>query len=125
MAILDGVILDDIKKLLGLDKDYDVFDLDTILGINTVFANLQQLGVGQDEAFQLLDNTEKWSEFYAHLGMETNFAQVKSLIFMRVKLMFDPPTSSFALESYNKQIAELEWRLNVQADWEANRVRQS
>lgn len=123
MAILDGVILDDIKKLLGLDKDYDVFDLDTILGINTVFANLQQLGVGQDEAFQLLDNTEKWSEFYAHLGMETNFAQVKSLIFMRVKLMFDPPTSSFALDSYNKQIAELEWRLNVQADWEANRVR--
>lgn len=124
MAILDGVILDDIKKQLGLDKDYDVFDLDTILGINTVFANLQQLGVGpKDEAFQLLDNTEKWSEFYAHLGMETNFAQVKSLIFMRVKLMFDPPTSSFALDSYNKQIAELEWRLNVQADWEANRVR--
>lgn len=124
MAILDGVILDDIKKQLGLDKDYDVFDLDTILGINTVFANLQQLGVGpKDEAFQLLDNTEKWSEFYAHLGVETNFAQVKSLIFMRVKLMFDPPTSSFALDSYNKQIAELEWRLNVQADWEANRVR--
>lgn len=122
MAILDGVILDEIKKLLGLDKDYDVFDLDTILGINTVFANLQQLGVGTDEAFQVLDNTEKWSDFYAHLGMETNFAQVKSLIFMRVKLLFDPPTSSFALESYNKQIAELEWRLNVQADWEANRV---
>lgn len=122
MAIVDGIILDDIKKLLGLDKDYDVFDLDTLISINTVFANLQQLGVGPNEAFQLLDNTEKWSEFYAHLGMETNFAQVKSLIYMRVKLMFDPPTSSFAVESYNKQIAELEWRLNVQADWEANRA---
>lgn len=122
MAIKDGVILDDIKKLLGLDVDYDVFDLDTLIGINTVFANLQQLGVGPDEAFQIMDNTEKWSEFYEHLGMQTNFAQVKSLIFMRVKLMFDPPTSSFALDSYSKQIAELEWRLNVQADWEENRV---
>ena len=122
MAVLDGVILDDIKKLLGLDKDYDVFDLDTIIGINTVFSNLQQLGVGPDEAFQVMDNTETWSEFYTHLGVETNFSAIKSLIFMRVKLMFDPPTSSFALESYNKQIAELEWRLNVQADWEANRA---
>lgn len=116
MAILDGVILDDIKKLLGLDKDYDVFDLDTIIGINTVFGNLQQLGVGPKEAFQVMDNTETWSEFYSHLGVETNYSQIKSLIFMKVKLMFDPPTTSFALDSYKNQIAELEWRLNVEAE---------
>lgn len=116
MAALDGIILDDIKKLLGMNPEYDAFDLDTIIGINTVFSNLQQLGVGPREAFQLLDNTETWGEFFATTTVPSNFSFVKSYVFMKVKMMFDPPSVGYAVTAMEKQILELEWRLNVQAE---------
>lgn len=117
----DGVILQDIKKLLGMDSEYDVFDLDTILGINTVFSQLQQLGVGPSNSFEVVDENEKWSDFFRETNFPENYGMVKSYVFMKVKLMFDPPSTSFALESYQKQIQELEWRLNVQAEGDLKR----
>lgn len=112
----DGVILDDIKKLLGIDKEYDVFDTDILIGINTTFSTLQQLGVGPRDSFSIEDKSEKWSAFFNGVPESKNLGAVKTYIFMRVKLMFDPPTTSFALDAYKKQIEELEWRLSVQAE---------
>ena len=102
-------ILDTTKKLLGFESDYTAFDLDIITHINTVFFTLQQLGVGPSQGFSILDRESAWEEF---TGLDSINA-VKSYMFMRVRLMFDPPSSSFHLESLNKQAQEMEWRLHV------------
>lgn len=115
-TISDGVILNDIKKLLQLPEEYVVFDLDMMLGINSVFSTLQQLGVGPKEEFVILDGTETWDEFFAEDPMSRKINAVKSYVQLRVKLLFDPPTTSFALDAIKEQIKELEWRLNVQAE---------
>jgi hypothetical protein len=105
-------ILDTTKKLLGFESDYTAFDLDIITHINTVFSTLQSLGVGPSEGFMITDNAAVWDEF---TGLE-NMNSVKSYMFMRVRLMFDPPTTSFHLDSLKKMAEEIEWRLNVQAE---------
>lgn len=105
-------ILDTTKKLLGFESDYTAFDLDIITHINTVFSTLQSLGVGPPEGFMITDKEAVWDEF---TGLE-NMNMVKSYMFMRVRIMFDPPTTSFHLESLNKQAQEIEWRLHVQAE---------
>lgn len=105
-------ILDDVKKLLGLDPSYTPFDQDVILHINTVLSTLNQLGIGPTAGFSIVDNTSTWSAF---MGSDTDPTKnnVKSYVFMKTKMMFDPPTTSFLIEAYNKQIQELEWRINV------------
>ena len=105
-------ILDSTKKLLGLDMDYDVFDLDVLTHINTVFFTLQQLGVGPADGFFIEDNTKNWED-YDTVG---NLNAVRSYMFIRVRLLFDPPATSFAIDSLKKQAEELEWRLNVQQE---------
>ena len=105
-------ILDTTKKLLGFESDYTAFDLDIITHINTVFSTLQSLGVGPAEGFMITDKEAVWDEF---TGLE-NMNSVKSYMYMRVRLMFDPPTSSFALDSTKKLAEEIEWRLHVQAE---------
>ena len=108
-------ILTSIKKLLGIDEEYTHFDADIIMHINSVFMILTQLGVGPAEGFVIEDDTSTWVDFIP----EANAAQlhaVKSYIFMKVKLIFDPPLSSSVIESMNRQIAEFEWRLNVAVD---------
>ena len=105
-------ILDTTKKLLGFESDYTAFDLDIITHINTVFTTLQSLGVGPSEGYMITDNTAVWDEF---TGLE-NMNSVKSYMFMRVRLMFDPPTTSFHLDSLKKMAEEIEWRLHVQAE---------
>ena len=108
-------ILTSIKKLLGIDEEYTHFDADIIMHINSVLMILTQLGVGQAEGFVIEDDTSTWVDFIP----EANAAQlhaVKSYIFMKVKLIFDPPLSSSVIESMNRQIAEFEWRLNVAVD---------
>lgn len=103
-------ILTSIKKLLGIAEDYDHFDPDIIMHINSVFMNLTQIGVGPSAGFGIEDETSVWTDF---IPDTTKLAAIKSYIFLKVKLLFDPPLSSSVLESYNRQIAELEWRLNV------------
>lgn len=112
MAEQADSILDSTKKMLGFEPDYTAFDLDIITHINTVFFTLQQLGVGPDQGFMIVDREATWAEF---VGTD-NINGVKSYVYLRVRLLFDPPTSSFHLESLNKQAGELEWRLNVKME---------
>lgn len=106
-------ILDTIKKLLGIAPEYDAFDMDIIVHINSTFATLHQLGVGPTTPFSITDNTALWSSF-----TETNTAieSVKSYIWAKVRLSFDPPSTSFAIDALDKLCKELEWRLNVQSE---------
>ena len=103
-------ILTSIKKLLGVSEEYEHFDKDLIMHINSVFLNLTQLGVGPEEGFYIEDASSHWSEF---IEESAQLQAVKSYMYLKVKLLFDPPLSSAVLESMNRMIAEFEWRLNV------------
>lgn len=107
-------ILTSIKKLLGIDENYTHFDADIIIHINSVFSILTQMGVGPANGFSITGKDEKWSEFIA--DNMSIFALVKTYIYKKVQLLFDPPLSSAAIESINRQISEFEWRLFVAAD---------
>lgn len=104
-------ILTSIKKLLGPTDTYTPFDADIIMHINTVFMTLHQLGVGPSAGFKIADETALWSSY---LSDSILLEAVKSYVYMKVKLMFDPPSSSFVLESYKALCSELEWRLTEQ-----------
>lgn len=106
-------ILTSIKKLLGITEDYEHFDADIIMHINSVFMILNQLGVGPEKGFSISDETATWNDY---LPDATNLEAVKSYMHLKVKLLFDPPLSSSVMESMQHMISELEWRLNVQAE---------
>lgn len=106
-------ILKSTKKLLGIDAGYDAFDPDIIININSAFFHLAEIGVGPKLPFVIHSDEETWSDFIAE---ETAQGLVKVYVFFKVKLIFDPPSSSFVLDSYNKQIQELEWRMNSYSD---------
>ena len=106
-------ILTSIKKLLGIEEDYECFDADIIMHINSVFMILTQLGIGPAEGFSIQDAENTWDEF-APSG--SNLEAIKTYMYLKVKLMFDPPTSSAVIDSTNRIIGELEWRLNVSVD---------
>lgn len=103
-------ILTSIKKMLGITEDYTHFDADIIMHINSVFSILTQLGVGPSKGFMIQDEKAIWSDF---LGDGTDMEAVKSYMYLKVKLLFDPPLSSAVIESTNRMISEYEWRLNV------------
>lgn len=103
-------ILDSTKKALGLDKGYDVFDTDILMHINSVFSTLNQLGIGPVEGFRIDGSEPTWTSFF---GDDPNLDSVKTYMYLKVRLLFDPPSTSFAIESFKKQAEELEWRLNV------------
>ena len=104
-------ILQDVKKLVGIVPEYDAFDDQLLMCINSAFATLHQLGVGPDEGF-LVEKDTDWDEYIS--SQRLNF--IKSYVCMKVRVMFDPPSSSFALEAINKQIAEYEWRINSEVE---------
>lgn len=104
-------ILSDVKKQVGIVPDYDAFDDQLLLDINAAFATLHQLGVGPEEGF-LVDADTTWDEYISTERL--NF--IKSYVAMKVRVMFDPPTSSFALDAITKQIAEYEWRINSEVE---------
>ena len=106
-------ILDSTKKILGLDFDYTDFDLDVITHINTAFMSLRQLGVGPSTGFVISDNTATWDQFTPDIVM---LAGVKTYVYLKVRLAFDPPPTSFAIEALQRQIEEAEWRINVVAE---------
>lgn len=112
---MDESILTSIKKLLGISEDYTQFDADVIMHINTVFLNLTQLGVGPEKGFFIESDKDVWSDF---IDAEDNppLQAVKTYVYLKVKLLFDPPLSSSVIDAMNRQIAELEWRLNVAVD---------
>lgn len=107
-------ILTSIKKLLGISEEYDHFDPDIIMCINTAFSTLTQLGVGPSEGFRIEDETSTWTDF---LGTEIRMESVKSYIHLKVKLLFDSTSLSSAyIESANRMISEMEWRLQLEAE---------
>lgn len=109
-------ILTSIKKLLGYEEDDTGFDEEIIMEINTVFMSLRQLGVGPPEGFEIEDATSTWQDFVEDTK---KFGAIKTYIHKKVKLAFDSASMSSALiECYNRQIAELEWRLNHAAEYE-------
>ena len=103
-------ILYSTKKALGLEPENDDFDEEVIMQINSVFATLHQLGVGPAEGFMIEDETLEWWDF---LGDVTPLNNVKNFMFLSVRLAFDPPENSFGIQSVEKQIAEIGWRLEV------------
>lgn len=109
-------ILTSVKKLLGIAEEYTAFDPDIIMSINSVFVILEQLGVGPDGGFSITDSSTTWNDYFgASEDIEQNEA-VKNYIALKVKLMFDPPTSSTVMQATTNLTSELEWRLNVACD---------
>lgn len=106
-------ILTSIKKLMGLTEEYDAFDQDILILINSVLFELEQIGVKAKDGFVLSDKTAVWSD-YSDDNRLLN--ALKPYIYMKTKLTFDPPTSSGALDSMNRIIDRFEWRINLYAD---------
>lgn len=106
-------ILTSIKKLLGLTEDYTQFDGDIIVYINSALMTLFQLGVGPSSGFTITDKTKKWSDY---LGTTSNIEAVKSYVYLHVRLIFDPPSSSSVIEAIERQKTELESRILYQVE---------
>ena len=107
-------ILTSIKKLLLIAEDYKQFDADIIMHINSAFMTLTQLGVGPSEGFSIEDDSAEWTDFVEDI---TKIQAIKSYIYLKVKLLFDPGSiGSSTLAAYERQIQEFEWRLNMVAE---------
>jgi hypothetical protein len=109
--MMESILLS-IKKLLGILPDYTNFDDDIIIHINTAFAILNQLGVGPKNGFMIVDENSSWGEYTT----ENNLNMVKTYIYLKVRLLFDPPTSSALIESINRTLSEIEWRIFLEGD---------
>lgn len=107
-------ILNSTKKLLGLGEDYTPFDTDVTIHINSALMSLQQLGLGPANGFWITDETQTWSQFIP--ANSPNISSVKTYVYLKVRLVFDPPSTSFVIEALEHQLAEIEWRLQVQVD---------
>lgn len=106
-------ILRTIRKMIGPDETYTHYDTDLIIHINSALAVLTQLGVGPSEGFFIQDESATWNDF---LGNDPKLEMVKSYVYMKVKLAFDPPSSSAVIDSMNRSISEFEWRANMAAE---------
>jgi hypothetical protein len=111
---MEESILKSTKKILGLDENYTPFDLDVITHINAAFSILDQLGVGPDGGFMIEDDATVWGDYEAP---PNQLHLTKTYVFLKVRLLFDPPTTSFLIEAMNNQIKEYEWRLNTFREW--------
>ena len=107
-------ILTSIKKLLGITADYKHFDADIIMHINSVFMVLMQLGLGPEDGFSISDDSATWSDFIADKKW---LEAVKSYVYLRVRLLFDPPQNGTLMNAMEKQIAEFEWRCMEEKDF--------
>ena len=111
-------ILTSIKKLLGITQECTDFDMDLIIHINSVLMILTQLGVGPEKGFTIKDSRDLWEDF-----LEDDLSKleaVRTFVYLKVRLIFDPPSNSAVIESINRTISELEWRLNVAAESNTN-----
>lgn len=104
-------ILDSVKRHIGIAIEETHFDFDIIIHINSVFSLLHQMGVGPETTFTITDNKAIWDDF----NDDDDFNEVKTYMYLKVKMIFDPPSSTSVMEAYKRQIDELEWRLSVSA----------
>jgi hypothetical protein len=107
--MIESILLT-IKKLLGIEEEYTQFDSDIIVHINSAFSVLHQLGIGPVEAVTIESDANEWSEFFES---RSDINLVKTYIYLKVRLVFDPPQTGYVLDAFNKQVSELEWRLNA------------
>lgn len=103
-------ILELTKKNVNVSIDDDSFDLDIITAINTTFFTLNQLGIGPEQPFEIAGKQELWADFF---GSDPKMNSVKSYMHLSVRLLFDPPATSFGLTAMEKQVDQLGWRLNI------------
>lgn len=116
MAVFDESILTSVKKVLGIPEYYEHFDQDVLLHLNSVMSILHQLGVGPENGFVVEDDSTTWSDLFDG-DIDTNkMMYVKSYVCLRVRLLFDPPASSGAIDAMERQMRELEWRITVTRD---------
>lgn len=106
-------ILDSTKKVLNLSSDYTAFDQDIIMHINSVFSTINQLGVGPDAGFMIEDKEAVWSDL---LEGDLRLNNIKTYVYLRLRMLFDPPTIGYLVEAMKEQIKELEWRINAQRE---------
>lgn len=106
-------ILTSIKKMLGIMEEYEHFDMDLTIHINTVLSILTQLGIGPSTGFSIIDETTTWSDW---TSLPKDLELVKTYLFLRTRLLFDPPTSGSVASSYEDVIKELEWRMVTSMD---------
>ena len=110
---MDSILIS-IKKMLGIAEDYTHFDADIIMHINSVFSTLKQLGVGPSNGFRIVDENDLWSDFLP--SDDYSMESVKTYMYLKVRLVFDPPTSSAAITAMQEMAKEYEWRLNASAE---------
>lgn len=106
-------ILTSVKKLLGIEESYTHFDVDIIMHINMALSELLDLGAGPEDGFSIKDKNDKWTDFIEDGPL---LSKVKDFVYLKVRLIFDPPASSAVMDSINKQIDKLEWKINIMVD---------
>lgn len=110
---MEDSILTSVKKMLGPEESYEHFDQDIITHINSALATLTQLGVGPEDGFVIEDKTATWTDF---ISSDKLLKLVPTFVYLKVRLGFDPPTTSAVLEAFERQAKEYEWRINVAAE---------
>ena len=111
---MEASILTSTKKVIGIAEDDTTFDLDIIIHINSVFATLQQIGVGPEDGFMIEDDSAEWDDY---LEGDNGLNNVKTYMFLKVRMFFDPPQTSFLLTAMEKQVDQLETRINTHREW--------
>jgi hypothetical protein len=106
---MEESILNSTKKILGVGPDYNAFDIDIITHINAAFSVVNQLGIGPTDGFMIEDAYSEWGDLQLPMNQQN---LLKTYIFLKVRLLFDPPTSGFLLDAMNKQVEEYESRLS-------------
>lgn len=109
-------ILQSIKQMLGIHESYTHFDSTIVMHINSVFTILNQMGIGPEEGCFITDDSEEWQDYIT----KANMNMVKTYMYLKVRLLFDPPQNGALMDSINRNISELEWRLYLEADREVN-----
>lgn len=108
-------ILVSVKKLLGITEEQTAFDTDIIIGINTTLNALTQIGVGPEDGFTISDNSALWSDF---INDDKKLELVKTYVYLKTRLIFDPPQSSSVMDAIYKTLQEIEWRISSSVDWQ-------
>lgn len=103
-------ILNTTKKQLGIDTEDDSFDIDIIVCINTVLYKLHELGIGPTKGLMIQDKDDSWDELLNDSNI-TNLEGIKTYIYLKTKMLFDPPTNSTILEALKSEASEIEWRM--------------
>lgn len=105
-------ILDSTKAVLGIEASYDVFDPSIIQHINTAFAKLHQLGIGPDTGFEITNDSTEWDAYNVDISLNS----IKDFVYLQVRLLFDPPPTSFGIQALQSELNELAWRINARRE---------